>query len=227
MVLRTYTYADPAGNPQTGYLGTDNHVYKDAEGKTPIDVGSTVAVANKDGTYTYYTKTADNNNPSYTLAAAQTAGANGGGANSNQYITDMYNQKIQAAEDALTSAYNRNVLAENAAKAQIPGTYNDARNATAATSAVNQHNFNEQAAANGLNSGTGSQAALAMNNSLQTNMGNLDKQQAKDTAAADLQLAQLAAKYQSDIAAAIADGKFQEAQALYKQYTKHLGASLQ
>ena len=167
-----------------------------------------------------------NSTPTAYSAASGTGGNSSGGlvfsgdvnAAAQGYINGIYEAKTQAATAALKAAYDQNVLAGKAARDAIPGTYYDAKNSTAAQSAIQQNNFNEYAAARGLNSGAGGQAQLAYSNTLQSNLSGLDRQQAKDISAVDLQLAQLGAKYQNDIAAAIAEGKFNEAQALYNQY---------
>ena len=134
------------------------------------------------------------------------------------YINGIYAAQTEAATAALKAAYEQNVLAGQAARNAIPDTYNEARNNTAGTAAVNRQSFNEYAASSGLNSGTGGQARLAMDNALMTNLSGLDKQQAKDISAVDLQLAQLKAKYEGDIATAIANGQLQKAQTLYQQW---------
>jgi hypothetical protein len=152
-------------------------------------------------------------------ATGSGAGYSGGvDRSAESFINGIYEAKTNSATAALKSAYDQSVLAGNSARNAIPGTYYDARNQTAAQSAIERQNFNEYAAASGLNNGAGGQAQLAMGNTLQANLSSLDKQQAKDISAVDLQLAQIKAKYEGDIAAAIAEGKLQEAQALYQQY---------
>jgi hypothetical protein len=99
----------------------------------------------------------------------------------------------------------------------IPATYNTARNSTAATSAVNQAGFNERAAASGLNSGAGGQAALAYGNTLAGNLSSLDQQQAQALTDIETQRQKLSSQYNSAIAQAIADNDYQKAQALYNE----------
>lgn len=136
----------------------------------------------------------------------------------NGYIEEMYRQKQAAQEAALNSAYEQNVNTLNATKEKIPGQYQEARNATAGQAAVQRSNFNEYAAASGLNSGAGGQAQLAFGNTLQGNLSGLDKAQANALAELDLQIANLETNYRNAVQQAIAQGEFEKAQALYNDY---------
>ena len=82
----------------------------------------------------------------------------------------------------------------------------------------NRQNFNNQAAATGINSGTASQAALARGGEYQRDFGNLRTAEANATAEADRQMANLTAEYQSNIRAALADNDYKKAQALLDEY---------
>ena len=139
--------------------------------------------------------------------------------------TGLYAARNKAAIDALTNAYNQNVLGYQAAKDAIPGTYNTARNSAAAQNAIQKSNFNQYAAGSGLNSGAGGQAQLALGNQLQANLSGLDSQQSKDTSAVDLQMAQLKAKFNGDIATAISNGEIDKAQAMFDQYVRDQSAA--
>jgi hypothetical protein len=133
------------------------------------------------------------------------------------YIDQLYAAQQQAKLDALKSAYDANTADLNNTAAKLPDTYNTARNTTAAASAVNQSSFNERAAANGLNSGTGGQAALSMANTLQSNLSSLDSEQASKLADIDTQRAKLASQYNNAIQQAIEDNDSEKAQALYNE----------
>lgn len=133
------------------------------------------------------------------------------------YIKDLYAAQQEANLNALKSAYDQNVIDLEAAKAQIPQTYQDARNQTAGQAAVNQQNFNEYAAAAGLNTGAGGQARLSMTNQLQGDLGALNRDEANALNDIETQRLRLSIQYQNDIAQAIADGNYQLAGALYQE----------
>lgn len=82
----------------------------------------------------------------------------------------------------------------------------------------NRRNFNQQAAANGLNTGTASQAALAQNSTWQRDYGNLRTAEADALTAADQQMAALEAQYKSAVAQAIAENDYNRAKALMDEY---------
>ena len=210
----TTTTIDPEiYKKMTGYYPTDAHNNATPAGTsitgTPTATGNMGTAASPTGAPTAGTPAANSYNTNGRFNTDRTA---------EYYIGGIYEAQTEAAKAALKAAYDQSVLAGNAARDAVPGTYFDAKNKTAAQAAIQRSNFNEYAAANGLNSGAGGQAQLSMGNALQSNLSNLDLQQAKDISAIDIQLAQLAAKYQSDIAAAIAEGQLGKAQALYQQY---------
>lgn len=136
----------------------------------------------------------------------------------DQYITNIYDEYAKAQQLALDSAYKENMNILNAAGAKIPGQYQTARNQAAAQSGIQQGNFNEYAAASGLNSGAGGQARLAMGNQLQGNLSGISQAEADALSDLELQRTQLTTKYNNDITQAIADGNFKKAQALYDNY---------
>lgn len=82
----------------------------------------------------------------------------------------------------------------------------------------NRRNFNQQAAANGLNTGTASQAALAQNSTWQRDYGNLRTAEADALTAADQQMAALETQYKSAVAQAIAENDYNRAKALMDEY---------
>ena len=82
----------------------------------------------------------------------------------------------------------------------------------------NRRNFNQQAAASGLNTGTASQAALAQNSTWQRDYGNLRTAEADALAKADQQMAALETQYKSAVASAIAENDYDRAKALMDEY---------
>ena len=139
------------------------------------------------------------------------------GASQNDYINGVYDAQLEAQKQALESAYNQKEAEYSAAEAKIPAQYDAQRNALSAQNEIEKANFNEQAAASGLNAGAGSQARLSQSNAYQQGMTALGKAQAD--AAANLQLERTKAKtaYQDAIQQAIKDNDARRAQALYEE----------
>ncbi|UOO38264.1 hypothetical protein IZU99_03130 [Oscillospiraceae bacterium CM] len=208
------SYYGPDGSIQIGYI-IDNKTYKDEAGTQRIDIGSHVPSAQ--GFYKM-TETGGVLDPDYNPRANRSTDRIEKNPDSNAYIDEIYDAKTKAAQAALQSAYDQNVNTLNTARSQIPGVYQDAKNTTASQGEIQKANFNEYASANGLNSGTGGQAQLAFSNTLQGNLSGLDKQQAKATSDMDLQMANLETTYKNNVAAAIAQGDFEKANALYNKY---------
>ena len=139
------------------------------------------------------------------------------GASQRDYINSVYDAQLEAQKQALESAYNQKEAEYSAAEAKIPAQYDAQRNALSAQNEIEKANFNEQAAASGLNVGAGSQARLSQSNAYQQGMTALGKAQAD--AASNLQLERTKAKtaYQDAIQQAIKDNDAQRAQALYEE----------
>jgi hypothetical protein len=135
----------------------------------------------------------------------------------DDYITQMYSAQKEAALAALKSAYEKNVASIDATGEKIPGVYQAARNRTAADAAKAQHNFNQQAAASGLSSGTSSQAALANSVALQGNLNAINQAEADALAELELQRTNAAIEYENAIAQAEANGNYELAAALYQE----------
>lgn len=139
------------------------------------------------------------------------------GASHSDYINGVYDAQLEAQKQALESAYNQKEAEYSAAEAKIPAQYDAQRNALSAQNEIEKANFNEQAAASGLNAGAGSQARLSQSNAYQQGMTALGKAQAD--AASKLQLERTKAKtaYQDAIQQAIKDNDAKRAQALYEE----------
>ena len=139
------------------------------------------------------------------------------GASQSDYINGVYDAQLEAQKQALESAYKQKEAEYSAAEAKIPAQYDAQRNALSAQNEIEKANFNEQAAASGLNVGAGSQARLSQSNAYQQGMTALGKAQAD--AASNLQLERTKAKtaYQDAIQQAIKDNDARRAQALYEE----------
>ena len=133
------------------------------------------------------------------------------------YLDSLYSAQKDANTAALQGAYQQNVNALNATAAKIPEQYTAARNQTAAGAEVGRRNFNEYAAASGLNTGAGGQAQLAMNTALQGNLSSIDQAEATALSNIETERLQLQTEYQSAIAMAMAQSNISKAQALYEE----------
>lgn len=138
----------------------------------------------------------------------------------SNYLKELYAQKVAAELAALKSAYEKNTSTLDASRAQIAPVYDVARNSAANQNALSRGAFQEMAVANGLNTGTTGQAALAQDVVLQQNLSQIDREQAEKTAAIDLQRSQLDTEYQNAIAEAQATGNAELANALYEEYVR-------
>ena len=165
--------------------------------------------------------------------ASPTSAATGatGGAQSNQgllgsgyntartdAINQIYDAQRKAREEELKAAYDKSMSDYQAARDKIAPEYQKQANDLAVQYERNRQNFNNQAAATGINSGTASQAALARGGEYQRDFGNLRTAEANATAEADRQMANLTAEYQANIRAALADNDYKKAQALLDEY---------
>lgn len=204
-------YLDPNGNAQIGYI-IDNKTYKDELGTTRIDIGSTVK--GDDGTVYKMTENGGVVVPPETIQPYTSV--------SDKYTNDIYDAYNETTKQALDSVYQQNVNTLNNTKAGIPQTYQDARNSTAAQSETQRANFNEYAAASGLNSGTGGQAQLAFSNTLQSNLSGLDREQAKAISDIDLQITNLTVQSKADIAKALAAGNLEKSRSLLDNYNTEI-----
>ncbi len=138
----------------------------------------------------------------------------------NDYLKELYAKKVAAELAALKSAYEQNTATLDANRAQIAPVYDIARNSAANQNALSRGAFQEMAVANGLNTGTTGQAALAQDVVLQQNLSEIDREQAEKTAAIDLQRSQLDTEYRNAIAKAEATGDAELANALYEEYVR-------
>lgn len=138
----------------------------------------------------------------------------------NDYLKELYAKKVAAELAALKSAYEKNTATLDASRAQIAPVYDIARNSAANQNALSRGAFQEMAVANGLNTGTTGQAALAQDVVLQQNLSQIDREQAEKTAAIDLQRSQLDTEYRNAIAKAKATGDAELANALYEEYVR-------
>jgi hypothetical protein len=149
--------------------------------------------------------------PTYTAATLPSA------TSQESYINALYDANAQKQKAALEAQYTANVGALDQQAAKIPGQYDAAANQAAAQAAINRANFNEQAAATGLNTGATGQAALAQNNALLGAVSEIRKNQADALNDVESQRTALQQQYQKAIAEAIANNEADRAAALYNE----------
>lgn len=230
------------GNSGSGFTATSTSPYTTTYTN---GAGNNISVRNRNPdvpstTTTTTTTTTDDINPPGTTTTSygrggygsgrgsgSSSGGGGGGSytapilpsatDQSAYINAMYAANEQAARDNLRAEYENNLAQLDYQQGRLPETYNAAVDQANAQSTINRLNFNEAAAANGLNTGAGSQARLSQNNALLSNVSAIRKAQADAQAELDLQRTQMEAQYQQAIREAVAKNDLEKAQALYQE----------
>lgn len=149
---------------------------------------------------TAYTPTETRSAQETAYTGAGYAGTAGSGTDLSDYLRRQQAADTEAALAGLKGAYDKNVLQLDAQREKIPGLYDAQRNTLAANTAQERRNFDERAAAAGLNSGTSGQAELARSSVLQQGMAGLGESEAEALADIDLAKSQLAAEYETNVA---------------------------
>lgn len=144
-----------------------------------------------------------------------------------QAVANMYDQQTQASMNGLKAAYDQNLASQQAAREQIGTSYQNAANNMQAQYERNRRNLNQQAAANGINTGAGSQQQLALQNVWNRDYGTLQGQQAQAYTNADLAIAKLQTEYQNAIQQAQAQGDYRKMAALLDDYNNEYNRQLQ
>lgn len=142
------------------------------------------------------------------------------------YIEDMYKAQRENALAQLKSAYESNLNAINRAGQGIGQQFTNARNQTAGASELSARNFQEYAAAMGLNSGAGGQAELSRNITLQNDLSALDAQEASTVADLELRKTQAESDYNNAVAQAQSQNDAEKAAAMYKEMVRQEEAAL-
>lgn len=137
-------------------------------------------------------------------------------------INGIYDAKEKQRLGELENAYQDSVASAERSRAKIGGVYQQKQNELALSYERARKNTNEQLAANGMNTGTGSQAALAQRSAYQRDSGALHAGEAAAMSEAEQNLRDLEAKYRRDVNAAIADNDYNRANALYQAYLNDL-----
>ena len=179
-----------------------------------------------DGYFTPGDETGGFGNASSSGSSGSRSGGGSSSSDAADYLKDMYAQNLEAQLAGLKSSYDQNVADLKAEAEAIPKRYYEARNETAAQNDIAREYFNELAAANGLNSGTAGQAALANSTTLQGNLSSISEQEKDALSANALEQNKLAIAYENAINQATASGNAALAQVLYQEYVRQEEANL-
>lgn len=133
-------------------------------------------------------------------------------------INAMYDAQRAQQEAQLKNAYEQSMSAYQEAQSKIAPEYQQQANDLAVQYERNRHNFNQLAAASGINTGVSAQESLARGGEYQRDFGNLRTSEAEAQAAVERQMAERKAQYQNDVAAALAENDYQKAGALLDEY---------
>lgn len=142
-------------------------------------------------------------------------------------VSGMYDAQRDSELASLKSTYEQNLSNRQAARDQIGTTYQGQANDLAAQYERNRRNLNEQVAANGMNTGTASQAALTLGAGQAKAMGGLRTAQARDVAEADRGINDLTTAYQNAVQQANAQGDYKKMAALLQDYQSERQRQLQ
>lgn len=133
-------------------------------------------------------------------------------------IRQLYADAQQSTLAGLKTAYDQNLSDATAYRDQISPQYQQSMNALSAEYERQRRNNNMQAAANGLNTGAGSQMALAQSANYQANQAGLAAKENQALDEANRRLADLKQNYQNAIAEATANNNYKLAASLMEEY---------
>lgn len=139
-------------------------------------------------------------------------------ANREQKIQGVYDKALASTQQGLKTAYDQNLSDLQAARDKISPQYQQSANQLAAEYERQKRNTNMQGAANGLNTGAGSQLALGQSMAYQRNAGNLARSENEALNEANRGIADLGVRYQNDIAQAVANNDYKLAAAMLDEY---------
>lgn len=133
------------------------------------------------------------------------------------YIKKQYAAQAEAELAGLKGAYEQSRAGYDAQLADLPAQYERQRNAAAAQNAIARRNFNERAAATGLNTGTSGQAELARSSAYQNALAGIGTAQSEAQQQLERGRLDLDTQYQNAIAAQRAKNEAALGEALYNE----------
>lgn len=221
-----------AGAAPAGRAGAQNTpaMQSAAQSAQPTPTASAESRAPTQSTQTPQAPAAD--------AAGAAADAAGGGYNNNvvngayntarmDAINQMYDAQRAAREAELKNAYEQSMGAYQEAQGKIAPEYQQKANDLGVQYERQRHNFWNQAAASGINTGVSAQESLARGGEYQRDFGALRTSEAEQQAAVERQMADRKAQYQNDVAAALAENDYQRAGALLDEYNNGYSRDLE
>jgi len=135
-------------------------------------------------------------------------------------IRDLYSASRNNAVQGLKTAYDQNMAEQQRAMDKISPQYQESMNQLSAEYERQRRNNNMQAAANGLNTGAGSQMQLGQMNAYTQGQAGLKKQENEALDNANQNMVDMKTNYQNQIAQATANNDYQQAAALLDEYGK-------
>jgi len=135
-------------------------------------------------------------------------------------IRNLYNTAKTNTLQQYKTAYDQNMATQQRAMDKISPQYQESMNQYAAEYERQRRNNNMQAAANGLNTGAGSQMQLGQMNAYGQGQAQLRKQENEALDNANQNMVDLKTNYQNQIAQATAQNDYQTAAALLDEYGK-------
>ena len=174
-------------------------------------------------TYKEMLKRAEKKGEGQTNAPAKSAVASVAlpkGGSAEGYINAIYDASKNARNAQLEAAYNKAESDIALARAKADASYAEAQRQTAGEAARQGANFREIANANGLNTGAGGQAALAMSNQAQNDIASLNRAKAQDMSEIERQKAMLAQNFEQKRQQLIAENDYNRNSALYSEYVR-------
>ena len=135
-------------------------------------------------------------------------------------LKEQYAAQKEYELSQLKNAYDKNVQALDEKAAAVPAQYEAAKNELAVQNAIARKNFNEQAAATGLNTGTSGQAELARSNAYLSALSKLNRSEAETEQALERDRLSLQTNYQNAIAAQKAANEAELKSALYQEMVR-------
>lgn len=142
-------------------------------------------------------------------------------------INKIYDAQKEAQLGQLKTSYDQNVSEYKNAQNKLAPAYQVKANDLGVQYERNRRNFNQQAAGNGLNTGAGSQAALAQRSQYLRAFGNLRASEAEENAEYDRKLADLLTAYNTNVNTTGAQLEGNRNEALLNEYNNQYQKDLQ
>lgn len=161
----------------------------------------------------------------YDYSATTTTGGTpySGDYDLSEYLRQQAAARIESELAGLSSAYKQAMNGYDAELRNIQKSYYNQRNQSAAQDAIARRNFDERAAASGLNSGTAGQADLARSAAYTGELARLGAAEDAERNAVEMNRANAQAQYEQAMAQARANNQQQLAGDLYKELIRVQG----